>query len=119
MLLTMQHELLRVLYPVFIHCFMDLIAKSHLQEGIHIITHTYTYLEFSYLQPMPLILLKKLGFHFSARAFFNNFREDHEMMHSRDLTKLEGVLSPSHLEVNYQNTPKLINFISLYRNKLL
>ncbi|CAH1447913.1 unnamed protein product [Lactuca virosa] len=61
----MQHELLCVLYPVFIHCFMDLIAKGHLQE---------------------------------ARAFFNTFREDHEMMHSRDLTKLEGVLSPSHLE---------------------
>nr|XP_043629689.1 transcription initiation factor TFIID subunit 5 [Erigeron canadensis]XP_043629690.1 transcription initiation factor TFIID subunit 5 [Erigeron canadensis] len=60
-----KHELLRVLYPVFIHCFMDLIAKGHLQE---------------------------------ARAFFSSFREDHEMMHSRDLIKLEGVLSPSHLE---------------------
>lgn len=35
----------------------------------------------------------------SARAFFNKFREDHEMMHLRDLQKLEGVLSPSHLEV--------------------
>ncbi|CAI9767257.1 unnamed protein product [Fraxinus pennsylvanica] len=60
-----KHELLRVLYPVFIHCFMDLVAKGHIQE---------------------------------ARAFFNGFREDHEMMHSRDLQKLEGVLSPSHLE---------------------
>lgn len=36
-----------------------------------------------------------------ARAFFHSFREDHEMMHLRDLQKLEGVLSPSHLEVNY------------------
>lgn len=35
-----------------------------------------------------------------ARAFFHSFREDHEMMHLRDLQKLEGVLSPSHLEVN-------------------
>lgn len=60
-----KHELLRVLYPVFIHCFMDLVAKGHLQE---------------------------------ARDFFNSFREDHEMIHSRDLQKLEGVLSPSHLE---------------------
>lgn len=60
-----KHELLRVLYPVFVHCFMDLIAKGHIQE---------------------------------ARIFFNGFREDHEMMHSRDLQKLEGVLSPSHLE---------------------
>ncbi|KAF3433328.1 hypothetical protein FNV43_RR24430 [Rhamnella rubrinervis] len=60
-----RHELLRVLYPVFIHCFMDLVAKGHLQE---------------------------------ARTFFNTFREDHEMMHLRDLQKLEGVLSPSHLE---------------------
>ncbi|VFQ81525.1 unnamed protein product [Cuscuta campestris] len=58
-------ELLRVLYPVFIHCFMDLVAKGHVQE---------------------------------ARSFFNSFREDHEMTHSRDLQKLEGVLSPSHLE---------------------
>lgn len=34
-----------------------------------------------------------------ARTFFNSFREDHEMMHLRDLQKLEGVLSPSHLRV--------------------
>lgn len=60
-----KHELLRILYPVFVHCFMDLVAKGHIQE---------------------------------ARAFFNSFREDHEMMHLRDLQKLEGVLSPSHLE---------------------
>ncbi|KAM3375331.1 transcription initiation factor TFIID subunit 5 isoform X1 [Capsicum galapagoense] len=60
-----KHELLRVLYPVFIHCFMELVAKGHLQE---------------------------------ARAFFNSYREDHEMKHLRDLQKLEGVLSPSHLE---------------------
>ncbi|KAI4316394.1 hypothetical protein L6164_024378 [Bauhinia variegata] len=60
-----KHELLRVLYPVFIHCFMDLVAKAHIQE---------------------------------ARNFFNSFREDHEMMHLRDLQKLEGVISPSHLQ---------------------
>ncbi|XP_057466815.1 transcription initiation factor TFIID subunit 5-like isoform X2 [Actinidia eriantha] len=60
-----KHELLRVLYPVFIHCFMDLVAKGHIQE---------------------------------ARTFFNSFHEDHKMMHLRDLQKLEGVLSPSHLE---------------------
>ncbi|KAK6237046.1 hypothetical protein SCA6_012383 [Theobroma cacao] len=60
-----KHELLRVLYPVFIHSFMDLVAKGHLQE---------------------------------ARTFFNAFREDHELMHSRDLQKLEGVLTQSHLE---------------------
>ncbi|CAH9096690.1 unnamed protein product [Cuscuta epithymum] len=60
-----KHELLRVLYPVFIHCFMDLVAKGHIQE---------------------------------ARAFFNSFREDHEMIHLRDLQKLEAVLSPSHLQ---------------------
>ncbi|KAL8502211.1 hypothetical protein ACS0TY_021358 [Phlomoides rotata] len=60
-----QHELVRVLYPVFIHGFMDLVAKGHIQE---------------------------------ARGFFNSFRGDHEVTHSRDLQKLEGVLSPSHLE---------------------
>lgn len=60
-----KHELLRVLYPVFIHCFMDLVAQGHIQE---------------------------------ARTFFNSFREDHTMMHAADLLKLEGVLSPSHLE---------------------
>ncbi|KAI9100907.1 hypothetical protein K1719_024031 [Acacia pycnantha] len=60
-----KHELLRVLYPVFIHCFMDLVAKGHIQE---------------------------------ARNFFNIFREDHDMLHLRDLQKLEGVLSPSHLQ---------------------
>ncbi|KAL0464036.1 UNVERIFIED_CONTAM: Transcription initiation factor TFIID subunit, partial [Sesamum latifolium] len=51
-----QHELVRVLYPVFIHAFMDLVAKGHIQE---------------------------------ARAFFNSFRGDHEVGHSRDLQKLE------------------------------
>ncbi|XP_010906861.1 transcription initiation factor TFIID subunit 5 isoform X2 [Elaeis guineensis] len=60
-----KHELLRVLYPVFIHCFMDLVAEEHMQE---------------------------------ARTFFHTFREDHELMHLRDLQKLEGILSPSHLE---------------------
>lgn len=30
----LQHELLRVLYPVFIHCFMELVARGHIQEGI-------------------------------------------------------------------------------------
>lgn len=60
-----KHELLRVLYPVFIHCFMDLVAEGHMQ---------------------------------AARTFFNTFREDHELMHLRDLQKLEGILSPSHLE---------------------
>lgn len=60
-----KHELLRVLYPVFIHCFMDLVAKGHIQE---------------------------------ARKFFTTFREDHELMHLRDIQKLEGVLSPTHLK---------------------
>ncbi|KAI3866788.1 hypothetical protein MKX03_008896 [Papaver bracteatum] len=60
-----KHELLRVLYPVFVYCFMDLVEKGHTQE---------------------------------ARTFFSSYREDHEMMHLRDLQKLEGILSPSHLE---------------------
>lgn len=60
-----KHELLRVLYPVFIHCFMDLVAKGHTQE---------------------------------ARSFFQSFREDHEALYLHDLQKLEGVLSPQHLE---------------------
>ncbi|OEL27551.1 Transcription initiation factor TFIID subunit 5 [Dichanthelium oligosanthes] len=61
-------ELLHVFYPVFIHCFMDLVAEGHMQE---------------------------------ARSFFHTFREGREVMHlySRDLQKLEGVLSPSHLEI--------------------
>ncbi|XP_010541564.1 PREDICTED: transcription initiation factor TFIID subunit 5 [Tarenaya hassleriana] len=60
-----KHELLRVMYPVFIHSYMDLVAKGHTQD---------------------------------ARAFFNSFREAHEIVHLRELQKLEGVLSPSHLE---------------------
>ncbi|KAG0474278.1 hypothetical protein HPP92_013964 [Vanilla planifolia] len=60
-----KHELLQVLYPVFIHCFMDLVAEGYMQE---------------------------------ARTFFQTFREDHEMLHLRDLQKLEGILCPSHLE---------------------
>lgn len=98
----MQHELLRVLYPVFIHCFMDLVAKGHLQEG-NVFSLVLDNFAFSWRkcfdENMPWI---------SARAFFNSFREDHEMIHSRDLQKLEGVLSPSHLEVNYDPTASYI-----------
>lgn len=43
-----------------------------------------------------------------ARAFFNSFRKDHEMIHLRDLQKLEGVLVPSHLEVFKANLIMLI-----------
>nr|XP_018685033.1 PREDICTED: transcription initiation factor TFIID subunit 5 isoform X2 [Musa acuminata subsp. malaccensis] len=60
-----KHELLRVLYSVYIHCFMDLVAEGHMRD---------------------------------ARTFFQTFREDHELTHLRDLQKLEGILSPSHLE---------------------
>ncbi|KAJ0238069.1 Transcription initiation factor TFIID subunit 5 [Hirschfeldia incana] len=60
-----KHELLRVMYPLFIHCYMDLVGKGHSQV---------------------------------ARAFFNSFRKDHEVVHLRDLQKLEGVLAPSHLQ---------------------
>jgi len=38
---------------------------------------------------------------YSAWNFFNTFREDHEMLHSLDLQKLELVLSPTHLEVGF------------------
>ena len=31
---SLQHELLRVLYPLFFHCVMDLVAKGHIQEGM-------------------------------------------------------------------------------------
>ncbi|XP_043807869.1 transcription initiation factor TFIID subunit 5 isoform X2 [Manihot esculenta] len=83
-------ELLRVLYPVFVHCYMDLVSKGHIQE---------------------------------ARTFFNTFREDHEMMHSRDLQKLEGVLSPSHLEeMEFAHTlrqSKVNIKICQYSNELL
>ncbi|XP_057985567.1 transcription initiation factor TFIID subunit 5 isoform X2 [Hevea brasiliensis] len=83
-------ELLRVLYPVFVHCYMDLVAKGHMQE---------------------------------ARTFFNSFREDHEMMHLRDLQKLEGVLSPSHLEeMEFAHTlrqSKVNIKICQYSNELL
>lgn len=34
----------------------------------------------------------------AACSFFHTFREDHE--HSRDLKKLESILSPLHLEVS-------------------
>ncbi|CAK9270407.1 unnamed protein product [Sphagnum jensenii] len=60
-----KNELLRILYPVFVHCFMDLVAKDFPQE---------------------------------ARLFFQTFREDHDTLHLRDLHKLEGVLSPQHLQ---------------------
>ncbi|KAK7309882.1 hypothetical protein RJT34_06974 [Clitoria ternatea] len=32
-----KHELFCVIYPVFIHCFMDLVAKGHIQEASELI----------------------------------------------------------------------------------
>ncbi|WOK92596.1 transcription initiation factor TFIID subunit 5 isoform X4 [Canna indica] len=60
-----KHELLRVLYPVFVHCFIDIMEGGLVHE---------------------------------ARNFFRTFREDHEIMHLRDLQKLEGINSPLQLE---------------------
>ncbi|KAF6171286.1 hypothetical protein GIB67_036954 [Kingdonia uniflora] len=89
-----KHELLRVLYPVFIHCFMDLVANEHGQEG----TFGQKLLIYFVSVTTPYISLTWMYLEFPARAFFNNFREDHELMHLRDLQKLEGIISPSHLE---------------------
>lgn len=29
----MQQEMLVILYPVFVHCYLDLVAKGHSEEG--------------------------------------------------------------------------------------
>ncbi|KAI5058413.1 hypothetical protein GOP47_0026583 [Adiantum capillus-veneris] len=60
-----KNELLRILYPVFLHCYMDLVSKGFSQE---------------------------------ARTFFQSFRDDYETLHSRDLQRLESVLSSDHLQ---------------------
>lgn len=60
-----KNELMRILYPVFAHCYIDLVGKGFTQE---------------------------------AREFLQKFREDHEAAHVRDIQKLEGVLSPQHLQ---------------------
>ncbi|KAI9100880.1 hypothetical protein K1719_024004 [Acacia pycnantha] len=72
-----KHELLRVLYPVFIHCLMDLVAKRHIQ---------------------------------GARNFFNTFREDHDMLHLRDLQKLEGGLLICRLEMEFAHSLRQSKF---------
>jgi len=94
----LQHELLRVLYPVFIHCFMDLVAKGHVQEG-NLMCSIWGHLCMAACVLFCCCAGVWLWLLFSARNFFNTFREDHEMMHLRDLQKLEGVLSPTHLQV--------------------
>lgn len=68
-------------------------------------------LRFAFSADHILELVIEIAAWFPARNFFNSFREDHEMMHSHDLQKLEGVLSPSHLEVNYY--PNYILLVSL------
>ena len=78
---------------------MDLVTEGHMQEGIVMVRYNWIYF------PVFVIYLNLFtGFLFlilfsAARSFFHKFREDHEVMHSRDLQKLEAVLSPSHLEV--------------------
>lgn len=84
---------------------MDLVAKKYMQEGM---------LQKPFLEILPVaavlsfpraIIIMRTFTHLmlksTARTFFNTFREDHEMLHLRDLQKLEGVLTPSHLEVIY------------------
>lgn len=51
----MQHELLRVLYPVFIHCFMDLVAKGHIQEGATKWVHKWSFIFFSFNTNMTIV----------------------------------------------------------------
>ncbi|KAH1203762.1 Transcription initiation factor TFIID subunit 5 [Glycine max] len=119
-----KHELLRVLFPLFIHCFMDLVAKGNLQEAPNqpsaMLTSSSSHRNGA--ANSTWILDSRASFHVTGESqnikqfthfdgpdqifigngeawnFFNTFREDHEMMHSRDLQKLELVLSPTHFK---------------------
>ncbi len=107
-----QNELLRILYPVFVHCFMDLVAKDFPQEGRESTFLIVFELAF-YNQWFHCNWMRLVWFHtrllctfdildfgaLTARLFFQTFREDHDTLHLRDLHKLEGVLSPQHLQV--------------------
>lgn len=53
----------------------------------------------------------------AAREFFQTFREDHELMHLRDLQKLEGILSPSHLEVTIFFPTLVSHIMIMYETK--
>lgn len=60
-------ELSRLLYPIFVHCFLELVAKLFT-------TH--------------------------AKDFFNRFHHDHLTLHALEISKLQAVSLPLHLQEN-------------------
>lgn len=60
-------ELYRILYPIFVHCFLDLVSKEAIA---------------------------------AAREFFNKFKQDHEILHGTELSKLSGIGNVDHLNEN-------------------
>ena len=85
-----RDELSQVLYPVFIHCFLDLVAKNLSGNG------------------------KKVNFNFSfyliflAHRFFEKFKEDFKLIHGDELMRLKSISDSVQLKEN--------SLASTYRN---
>lgn len=62
-----QPELRRVLYPVFVHMYLDLLSDNHPTE---------------------------------AHEFFDQFEEEHEVLHQSEINELRGLQLPNHVQEN-------------------
>lgn len=89
-----RDELCQTLYPMFVHCFLDLIAKSLTSNGTANISSFILFLIFH-----P---------HCLAHKFFEKFREDFNSMHGDELMKFKSLNDSFQLKEN--------SLASTYRN---
>lgn len=60
-------ELSRILYPLFVHCYLELVSKNFIKH---------------------------------AKIFYDNFKDDHMILHGLEVKQLAGISLPDHLKEN-------------------
>lgn len=83
-----RDELCQILYPMFVHCFLDLIAKNYSGNGKKISMNFFELF---------------LGHH-----FFDKFRDEFILLHGDEMARLNGISDSSQLKEN--------TLASTYRN---
>ncbi len=69
--------MLIILYPVFVHCYLDLVAKGYSDEGMYL---------FSYIISSHSIIL--------AHKLMEQLSSDHTEFHEEELKRLKGITTP-------------------------
>lgn len=80
----MQNELVGILMPLFVHCYLELIMKGFPHDGK---VHSSN-------------IIDSVVIACSACAFIERFRRDHEAKYSREINALVGLQYPEQVESN-------------------